>query len=232
MQVFWFRPRYMSCMKVEKLVQYCRFYTRFLVLMGMFLSIPFSSYVFADEVDYSMSDVLVGGVSSYVAGATENAVNKTTHQVNLANNQNKNQRGEIVDALQLLHVGFSGYYSETSLGTSELSIMQQDDSDVLPEVIGEALVYPNPFRIQTGVARLGYRLSKDMDIQIQVYDMMANMILKRTFYMGATGAQKGYNKLWIDNEVFEGERLSSGVYFYLIIHEGKVLARGKMAIKP
>lgn len=232
MQVFYFLPRYMSCMKVEKAVRYCWFYTRFLIAMGMFLNIAFSSCTFADDVDYVVSDIQVGGVSNYVAGATENVINKSTHQVNLANNQNKNQRGEIVDTLHLLHVGFNGYYSETSLGTSELSVMQQDDSDVLPEVIGEALVYPNPFRLQTGVAQLGYRLSKDMDIQIQVYDMMANMILKRTFYAGATGAQKGYNKLWIDNEVFEGERLSSGVYFYLIIHEGKVLARGKMAVKP
>lgn len=240
MQVFLNDERYTLCMQKETTCFYCGFRTQLNRLIITVLScvvLLFSgSTLFADEINYSDSSLQVGSISNYVAGLStgqSGSLVKEVREVNLANNQDRNQTGTIVDDLNVVHAGFSGFYSGSAIGTAGSSLFDaEEDADVVPEVIGDALVYPNPFRLQAGVAKLGYRLSKDMDIQIQVYDMMANQILKRTFYAGAGGAQKGYNKLRIDNEVFEGEALSSGVYFYLIIHEGKVLAKGKMAIKP
>ena len=106
-----------------------------------------------------------------------------------------------------------------------------EDSSLEASVIGQALCYPNPFRQTTG-GQLGYRLNKNTDVQIQVYDMLANMLIKRDFKSGSKGAQKGYNKVQVNLDTWDGYVLSAGVYFYYIIHEGKVLSKGKMAVIP
>jgi len=220
----------------EKLNIYTRILTMTAMVFGVVVFSFFSATsVSADSFDYNNSGVTFGALSNFASGLVgdmKDSLKDTIHEVNIANNK-KDEKGRLVDSLQVLHIGFNGYYSEDGLNTTELTTLGDlEDEDIVPEVVGEALVYPNPFRLQTGVAKLGYRLSKDMDIQIQMYDMMGSLILKRSFFSGAAGAQKGYNKLRIDNDVFEGELLSSGVYFYLIIHDGKVMAKGKMAIKP
>ena len=99
-----------------------------------------------------------------------------------------------------------------------------------PRVTTQALVYPNPFRQQDG-AKLGYGLSGDIsEIEIQFYDMTANLIAKKTFK--DQGARQGYNLIDINLQTFDGYYLSAGVYFYLILCEGKVLAKGKVAVIP
>ena len=57
-------------------------------------------------------------------------------------------------------------------------------------------------------------------------------IAEQVFKRGAKGARKGYNKIKIDLETWSGHILSAGVYFYLLIHDQKVLAKGKMAVIP
>ena len=106
-----------------------------------------------------------------------------------------------------------------------------DDATVTPAVVGEALCYPNPFRQIEGT-QLGYRLSKNFEVEIHIYDMLANQIFKKILPKGAIGAQKGYNKVRIDIDTFDSYSLSAGVYFYLLIHDGEVLTKGKMAIIP
>jgi len=113
---------------------------------------------------------------------------------------------------------------------SEESLSQNED--VKAEVTTQALVYPSPFRQESG-AKLGYGLSKDMDITIQFYDMLANKILDKSFKSATPGGKIGYNLVTIDkNDFGTNVNLSAGVYFYLIIFEGKVLAKGKTAIVP
>jgi hypothetical protein len=124
---------------------------------------------------------------------------------------------------------------------SDLGIYSQDniyaqaenqEETVEPKVLGRALFYPNPFK-QSQKGTLGYRLSKDMDVEVHIYDMKANRIFKNTFFAGAQGGREGYNKLHLDLDTFpESYKLSAGVYFYLLVHEGKVLSKGKVGIIP
>ena len=111
--------------------------------------------------------------------------------------------------------------------------MLDDSADVKPEVVGQALIYPNPFRQNSvfgGV--LGYQLSKPMDIVVHIYDMLGHLIAKQTFNEGSNGGNVGYNKLKINNELLEGTPLSAGIYFFLIMHNNKLLSKGKLAVKP
>lgn len=144
-------------------------------------------------------------------------------EVNLNNNSNH---------LSILSAGFTPIAESMDIFQSGLEVPNlEDDPNVQAEVIGKALVYPNPFRQETG-SKLGYRLSKNMDLEVHVYDMMANLILKKTFKKGSVGGRKGYNKVNVDLETWDNFYLSAGVYFYLLINEDHVLAKGKMAVIP
>ncbi|MFC1770614.1 hypothetical protein ACFLZV_01890 [Candidatus Margulisiibacteriota bacterium] len=105
------------------------------------------------------------------------------------------------------------------------------DKDIEAAVLGMPLFYPNPFR-QTEGGTIGYRLSKDLEIELHIYDMFANRIFKNIFPRGRMGGKKGYNKLKLNLETFDSHYLSAGVYFYLLVNKGKVLEKGKMAIVP
>jgi hypothetical protein len=60
--------------------------------------------------------------------------------------------------------------------------------------------------------------------------MMAHLITKKTFK--DQGARQGYNLIDINLQTFDGYFLSAGVYFFLILNDGKVLAKGKVAVIP
>jgi hypothetical protein len=133
------------------------------------------------------------------------------------------------NGLTILGGGFQKFQQDISDFSDETL---NPDEDIAAATTTQALVYPNPFRQETG-AKLGYGLSKDLDIDIQFYDMLAHRILEKSFKKGSIGGKKGYNLVDIDrNDFGTNVNLSSGVYFYLVLNEGKVLAKGKAAIVP
>jgi hypothetical protein len=148
-----------------------------------------------------------------------------------------NINGDLVSSTGGLQVLTMGYRSvdtgQFSTGQVAAIVNREAALDAAIEaaVIGKALFYPNPAR-QVDTAKLGYQLSKNMDIELQMYDMMANRIFKNTFPAGTNGGKSGYNKLTLNLDTFSGHFLSAGVYFYLIMHDGKVLAKGKVAVIP
>ena len=141
-------------------------------------------------------------------------------QASLSQNDNR---------LRLVGYGFSDTVSQSEFAATQVSALQ---SDVPAEVIGETLVYPNPFRMSGEGGVIYYNLSKAMDIEIQIYDMMANMVVKKQFNATARYAEESHNKLPINAQVFGNVSLPAGAYFYLLINNGNVLAKGKMAIIP
>lgn len=95
-----------------------------------------------------------------------------------------------------------------------------------------ALFYPNPFRLEEG-AILGYRLSRgDMDISIRMYDMRGNQIFRKDCKAGEQGGLLGYNKVPFNRSVLGHKNLPSGIYMYVLIYNGKVIGKGKVAVKP
>jgi hypothetical protein len=96
------------------------------------------------------------------------------------------------------------------------------------------LFFPGSFKISNG-ANLGYRLSKDMDIEIRIYNIRGNMVSSEMYPAGSEGGEGGllnnaYNKVEF-NSTNLGD-LPAGIYFFVIINEGKVLGKGKFAILP
>jgi hypothetical protein len=103
------------------------------------------------------------------------------------------------------------------------------------ELFGKPLFYPNPMSLNEG-GTLGYQLSKPMEIEIRLYDMRLFEVYRETFsasFNGGLGgtAPEDYNKVNFDSTSFQGS-ISAGVHVFVLIHEGKVLKKGKVMILP
>lgn len=95
------------------------------------------------------------------------------------------------------------------------------------------LVYPNPFKLSQG-AHIGYSLTQAMDIEIRIYNMRAQEIF-RTFLAANTEhtmPAPAYNKFPLNYDTFGNYPLSAGVYFFVLINNGKVIGKGKFALRP
>lgn len=99
------------------------------------------------------------------------------------------------------------------------------------EILDTPLFYPNPFRYQNS-ARLTYTLSKDMDIEIRLYNMRGHEIFREIFLAGELGAEAGYNIVTFSADTLDNFDLSAGIYFFILINENKVLGKGKFGVMP
>ena len=139
------------------------------------------------------------------------------------------------DELIIIQAGFSNLQDDGQLNKLLANQELEDELNIEPEVIGESLCYPNPFRFNSAMGgEIGYTLSKDMEIELRIYNMLAQQIVKKTFPKGGYGGEgkPNYNRIKLNKDSFDDYILSVGVYFYLILHDGKILSRGKMAVKP
>ncbi len=98
-------------------------------------------------------------------------------------------------------------------------------------LIQPPLNYPNPFRQVEGT-EIRYSLSGNADIELQIYDMRANLIYKQSYIGSTNGGSEGINYIKFSPDTFTGTSLSAGVYFYFIVTKGRVLGKGKMAVIP
>lgn len=133
--------------------------------------------------------------------------------------------------LMVLGVDFKGTVQANNVTSVVVESLEIEQKGVAAAVLGKPLFYPNPAK-QADNPKLWYVLSKNMDIEIQIYDMMSNMILQSEFVAGSQGAKAGTNWLSITDNTFDQHKLSAGVYFVLIMNAGKVLGKGKVAILP
>ena len=122
----------------------------------------------------------------------------------------------------------SGYAWDTSALYTTGMIRIEAENDAL--TISKPLNYPNPFQSRTGT-QIGYRLSKDSDIEFRVYTLTGHELYRKTYVAGEEGARSGYNTItFSSNEL--GRELPMDVFIYLLVHDGKIIGRGKMATKP
>jgi len=104
-------------------------------------------------------------------------------------------------------------------------------TNVKAEMIGKPYVYPNPMRLEKG-AELGYTLSKNMDIKIQIYDIFGRKIFENNYPTGTPGGYFGYNKLSLNNITFSNAGVSSSIYFLFVLNQGTLIGKTKIAIIP
>jgi hypothetical protein len=93
--------------------------------------------------------------------------------------------------------------------------------------------FPNPFRLSDGTL-IGYTLSKDMDVQLRLYNMFGQLVYAAEYDEGTNGGTGTpyYNKVEFDRTYLSGNSLAAGVYFYILVNNGDVIGKGKMAIIP
>lgn len=106
-------------------------------------------------------------------------------------------------------------------------------SEEAEPLIGAVYNYPNPFSLEEGTT-IGYELREDTDLAIHIYNIFGKKIwskkLKAGIDEGAIGSK--YNKVVFNRSTIDNYELPSGIYFYIILSDNSVLAKGKMAIKP
>ncbi|MBI60249.1 hypothetical protein CL657_03425 [bacterium] len=110
-----------------------------------------------------------------------------------------------------------------------------EPQSVILEVVKEALFYPNPFSLAHDTVQIGIELTKDIvenSLEIHLYDMKGFKVFEAFFQDQILGGS--YQKLNFSEESFGKPipKMSSGVYVYLLMHEGEVLSKGKIVVKP
>ena len=90
-------------------------------------------------------------------------------------------------------------------------------------------VYPNPMK-SSETGHLYYELSKNGDVDISVFDMLGRTVTKQSFKMGVVGGLIGVNKVTLAQLGINPLTLPSGAYVIVVMSQGKVIAKGKMAV--
>ena len=113
------------------------------------------------------------------------------------------------------------------LNANENLELLADQDEIKAELEGDLLNYPNPFNSREGT-EIGYRLSKDMTVELKVYNILGHEVLCKKFEAGNLGGQAGYNLVPITFH----ENLASSTYFYILMHNDKILGKSTMGVRP
>ncbi|MFC1752047.1 T9SS type A sorting domain-containing protein [Thermoproteota archaeon] len=128
-------------------------------------------------------------------------------------------------------------------GTGDLNLLglwyyfdgssQADDFDPsVTTLTKRPLFYPNPFRLTDG-SILYYELSANQTIEIRIFNIRGQQVFSTVYPAGTNGGSGG---IGVDNQVAFGSsnigNLPAGIYFFILMGEGKVIGKGKFAIIP
>ncbi len=106
----------------------------------------------------------------------------------------------------------------------------QTNQDLI--VQGKPLNYPNPFDpgLANASTTIAYMLSKAANISLSLHDLRGTPVTKMSFAAGGNGGRAGYNAVSWNGRSDAGQVAGNGIYIYLIIGDGKVLAKGKLMV--
>jgi|GEM_PF-2292859 len=192
----------------------------YLILVGLFMT---STFVSAQVISIdSFETSSISDQSNDYLTLLAKAGNKSNASPVLGN--------VATNVLLVKDYGFKSLGSNfDSASISAAALNGSSDEEV--KVTQAPLCYPNPFRQEKG-AEIRYTLSTDADIDIHMYDMLSNLIYKGTFKKGSRGGSRGINPIMLNSTFLDNYSLPAGVYFLLVMHQGKVLAKLKMAVVP
>lgn len=114
---------------------------------------------------------------------------------------------------------------------SDLTLDTGSNTGSEPRIIGQFLNYPNPFRYHDGT-ELHYTLNVDADLELRIYNLLAREVCQIDFKSSYHGGSAGKNVVQLTPHDFGHSTLPSGLYMSLLIHSNRVIAKGKMVIKP
>lgn len=120
-------------------------------------------------------------------------------------------------------------YGNSSQNTIDpLRVYSPDDVKLFDKPVSDV----SPFSPSKGEKfALKYILSTDADITLVFHDLLGRIKWEKTFKAGVeNGAKAGENRVSWDGRSRLGEMLKSGIYFFKIVHDDKVLGKGKATI--
>jgi hypothetical protein len=120
-------------------------------------------------------------------------------------------------------------------GTADLVVETNKSQQIVvfsePQLTGRILAYPSPMRFLDGQGEITYSLNGNMDVEMKIYNMFGSLIYQNAFPQGSNGGKQNYNNPpFTIQEV--GQALPAGVYFVVLVTQGKLLGKGKLAILP
>ncbi len=126
-------------------------------------------------------------------------------------------------------------------GSWDLVVTNPDDNSVILTnaftvnswaVSGLLVNYPNPFDPVNEETTVIYELSSDKEVSMIVFDIAANVVLKRSYRSGTNGGRAGENSVKWDGRNDMGEMVGNGLYFCRVVDKGSgtVLAKGRIAV--
>jgi len=117
----------------------------------------------------------------------------------------------------------------TRISTKEVTnLLVQTSGDL--QVFGTPLNYPNPFNAGNESTTISYILSRNSHVTLTIHDLAGTLITKKELAAGSNGGRAGYNEVLWNGKSDAGSVVGNGIYVYLIIADGKVIARGKLTV--
>jgi hypothetical protein len=92
------------------------------------------------------------------------------------------------------------------------------------------LVYPNPYNPNNGDLLIAYKLSKDTNVQIYIFNEINQLIWRRSNIPGFDGGAAGYNEIGWDGKDSNGRSIPNGAYFMRLVVGGRLIGKAKIAV--
>lgn len=79
-------------------------------------------------------------------------------------------------------------------------------------IIIDLFNYPNPFEPANGPTHITYELAQDADVELLIYDLSGDRVIKRNFDAGALGGTAGNNTVDWDGRNDRHEEVTEGAF--------------------
>ncbi|MFH0886890.1 MAG: hypothetical protein V1843_01855 [bacterium] len=180
------------------------------------------------SVDAGSIKILVDGtqVSYTISGLSKNRV-VATYQVPSSGLSAMMAKSLVPSTTHTITVEASdsaGY--AVTVGIGNLRVLADSDT-----ISVNPLNYPNPFRPSSREGTyISYTLPRSMEIQVYVYDMVGNLVWKRTYDEATMGGRAGYNEIYWSGESDFGEIVGNGAYMVRVVNAGRTLGKCRMIV--
>ncbi len=180
----------------------------------LFLMLVIMTPIVAQEVDLQPDTIVVGAIQTTAPGWTE-FVAETTGATPSSS-----------AGLLIRDISVRSLQGDDALMAQ--AIQNSDDTTPL-RLIDVPLCFPNPARQATDIY-LQYYLTRSGQLDVYIYDMMANLVVKHTYNSSMQGGLADKNIVKI--QLASSRSLSVGVYFVFIMKDKEVLGKTKFAVIP
>lgn len=181
--------------------------------------------------------VVIVGLSTLISAADLASFTYSVVDQNQISGSESSSEGTV-----LSRFGFELYQESTtvqSIGGAEtegdinILVPELNNDDTAAPSSSDVFNFPNPFKVKSGTT-IGYTLSKDMDIELRVYNIFGHLIYQESFQADTNGGlgAPDYNRIEFNDDIINGRYVPSGVYFFILVHQGDIIGKGKMAILP